>query len=117
MAVAAGVVLAAGVAIYAVRADRYRLLTSAEARRCWDAVERLFPPTSSLRLASVEVLERGPGRGTEVVVGYRMDRVFAGLEREARCRFPDDSLRVVEILLDGRPVDRAMLDEAVDAPR
>lgn len=109
--VTAAAVALIGAALYLVRGDRYRLYTSAQAARCWDSVRALAPPTASLRLGGIDELHAGSEPGTEVVVGYRMDRVFAGLELEARCRFPHDSLSASAILLNGEPIEPALLEE------
>lgn len=113
-AVAAGVGLAA--ALYLARGDRFRLYTSPHAARCWDAVEALTPPTASLRLASVDVRAGEADSGTVVVIGYRMDRLFAGLVLEAQCAFPPDALEPSAIVLNGRQVDPAQLDDALEPP-
>lgn len=110
------VVLLAAV-LYLARADRYRLYTSPHAARCWDSVQALAPPTSSLRLAGIDVLDTGPGSGIEVVVGHRMDRVLGGLELEARCSYPADSLRASAIAINGQPVDAGSLENVNDSVR
>lgn len=107
LAAAAAVALLIGSAFHLVRGDRYRLYTHRQAARCWDAVVALAPPTSSLRLASVDVADGDAGSGTEVVVGYRMDRVLAGLVLEARCSYPAGSPHPSTIVVNGEPVDPA----------
>jgi len=112
--IAGGVLLV--VALHFARGDRFRLYTSPHAARCWDAVGALTPQAASVRLTSIDVRAADADAGTDVVIGYRMDRLFAGLVLEARCSYPPGALEPSAIVLNGEPIDPARLDDALEPP-
>jgi hypothetical protein len=102
VAIIAAAAVAAGAA-YLLRGDRWRLYTDARAAHCWNAVESLALPSSSLRPVGVTV-EAGSVR-----IEYLMDRVLAGAVLDVQCRYGEGESHAQSIALNGMPLDAETL--------
>lgn len=127
IAAAAGAV--AAVTVFLVQGERYRLYSNPRASHCWAALRHLSPPSSKLELTRVdveagfqapEVLEEsraGDPSATLVEIGYRQDRVLAGLELEIRCLYTRAAEQASSIEINGAGLDPDTLASVNDALR
>lgn len=104
LALAAFVVAAvAAVGVYLVRGDRWRLYADARAGHCWNAIESLALPSSSIRPVRVTIVPE------TVRIEYLMDRVLAGATLDAECVYAEGEQGARSISLNGMPLDAETL--------